>query len=640
MKNLFLSIAMLLLCAVQAQLPNNVLVGYHENWRNLRLTDIHENYNVICLAFALPKNYPQVGFDIKYDLPPGYTKQTFMNDLDILRAQGKKIILSIGGATGPIYLNTNAQRDVFVSSINGILAEYNYKIDGIDLDLEGASFNFPNTWTINSPAAAQQRVIDGVKSIMANYQSATGKKMLLLMAPEVAYIQGGLSTWQVDNINGGAFLPILNGLRNELDLLCMQLYNAGGAGSGVFAWDGKLYYDDGTPDFALAMNETVIKGFTCVRNKGTFNGLTASKLAFGFPASNANTAAGTGYVSPQNVCNAARYFKGEISKPNNINYTVTQAYPELKGLMTWSINEDLRTNSGVWSFALNYPCAFPVVTGLAPITDFYANKRQACGNLQVNFTDVSLNNPTSWNWSFPGGTPNSSSAQNPSITYSNPGVYNVTLSASNAQGNNTINKQAYIKVLQSGAIEVQHYSTCNAQYPILLNAAASGENQSVLWYNNLNNPPVFTGNTYSLNSGNPNLFVAAASETLVLNTGMPYPINGAFHQGGFYLIFDALKAFTLKSVLIHANGAKNRTLELRNAQNTLITSKTVFIPDGINRINLDFDIPIGSDLSIGFAGNNADLMRSNQGVNYPYTIPEILNIKRSSATGEGLGFYY
>jgi PKD repeat protein len=82
-----------------------------------------------------------------------------------------------------------------------------------------------------------------------------------------------------------------------------------------------------------------------------------------------------------------------------------------------------------------------------PVANFSSNIQSACAPLTVNFTDNSTNTPTSWNWSFPGGNPSSSSVPNPTnIVYNNPGTYNVTLIASNQQGSNTITKQAFITV--------------------------------------------------------------------------------------------------------------------------------------------------------------------------------------------------
>jgi PKD repeat protein len=53
----------------------------------------------------------------------------------------------------------------------------------------------------------------------------------------------------------------------------------------------------------------------------------------------------------------------------------------------------------------------------------------------VSFYDQSIQVPTAWNWSFPGGIPSSSSAQNPaSIVYNINGSYSVSINSSNAHG--------------------------------------------------------------------------------------------------------------------------------------------------------------------------------------------------------------
>ena len=73
----------------------------------------------------------------------------------------------------------------------------------------------------------------------------------------------------------------------------------------------------------------------------------------------------------------------------------------------------------------------------APTADFSGNPLSGCAPMTVNFTDLSLNTPTSWNWTFTGGTPASSTLQNPSVTYNTPGTYSVTLVATNASGSDT-----------------------------------------------------------------------------------------------------------------------------------------------------------------------------------------------------------
>ena len=83
----------------------------------------------------------------------------------------------------------------------------------------------------------------------------------------------------------------------------------------------------------------------------------------------------------------------------------------------------------------------------APIADFSANFTTITAGGSVNFTNLSVYNPTSFSWSFQGGTPATSTlATPPSITYNTPGTYSVQLTASNANGTDSEVKTAYIIV--------------------------------------------------------------------------------------------------------------------------------------------------------------------------------------------------
>lgn len=97
------------------------------------------------------------------------------------------------------------------------------------------------------------------------------------------------------------------------------------------------------------------------------------------------------------------------------------------------------------------PCGTNVFTQsitilTAPVAAFTANKTEGCSPLTVAFDDNSSSNTTSWEWSFPGGTPATSSDQNPVVVYNTPGQYTVTLIAKNAAGSNVATKTNYITV--------------------------------------------------------------------------------------------------------------------------------------------------------------------------------------------------
>ncbi|HIF13897.1 MAG TPA: T9SS type A sorting domain-containing protein [Bacteroidetes bacterium] len=84
-----------------------------------------------------------------------------------------------------------------------------------------------------------------------------------------------------------------------------------------------------------------------------------------------------------------------------------------------------------------------------PIPDFLAYPTQAYTNDPVGFYDYTLGFPTSWSWQFPGGTPSTSNLELPSVSYSQIGTYDVTLTSTNASGSNTHTKSNYITILSN-----------------------------------------------------------------------------------------------------------------------------------------------------------------------------------------------
>jgi PKD repeat protein len=81
-----------------------------------------------------------------------------------------------------------------------------------------------------------------------------------------------------------------------------------------------------------------------------------------------------------------------------------------------------------------------------PLADFEAAPTEGCAHLAVQFNDLSIQDPTAWQWTFPGGTPSASTAQHPLVTYPTYGEYPVTLVVSNAYGADTLVRPAYIRV--------------------------------------------------------------------------------------------------------------------------------------------------------------------------------------------------
>ncbi|AKB33736.1 cell surface protein [Methanosarcina siciliae HI350] len=81
-----------------------------------------------------------------------------------------------------------------------------------------------------------------------------------------------------------------------------------------------------------------------------------------------------------------------------------------------------------------------------PVAAFTANVTSGSAPLTVNFTDQSTGSPTSWLWDFDNDGNVDSEEQNPSHEYTVEGAYTVTLTATNAYGNDTETKTGYITV--------------------------------------------------------------------------------------------------------------------------------------------------------------------------------------------------
>jgi len=189
----------------------------------------------------------------------------------------------------------------------------------------------------------------------------------------------------------------------------------------------------------------------------------------------------------------------------------------------------------------------------------------------------------------------------------------------------------------ASAPSVQHASRCGTG-PVSLSATGSGD---LIWYDAPSGgSQVSTGTGFSTPSISSTTSYFVESEIL---PAAEYggPVDNTFGTGGNYnniqsLVFNSYDLVTLVSVKVYAQGAANRTIELRNSGGTILQSATVNIPDGESRVTLNFDLPIGTDLQLGTsAGPN--LYRNSTGPSYPYDIPGTLSITSSTA---GIDFYY
>ena len=117
-----------------------------------------------------------------------------------------------------------------------------------------------------------------------------------------------------------------------------------------------------------------------------------------------------------------------LTKTNDGNYIVTLEATNVCGTVTTQETITVLT---------------PVVAG------FTADVTSGCSGLEVQFTDASSNNVTGWNWTFAGGTPSTSTEQNPTVIYNTPGTYSVVLEVNNSGFNATQTEMEFIVIAEN-----------------------------------------------------------------------------------------------------------------------------------------------------------------------------------------------
>ncbi|MCB0721119.1 MAG: T9SS type A sorting domain-containing protein [Ignavibacteriae bacterium] len=351
MKRIILAVILLISADSYSQDPDPKLIGYWQNWQDpaspyIPLPDIDTSYNIIPVAFAVPA--PGSTYNMTFTPDVG-TIQQFINDVQSMQSLGKKILISVGGATANIELNDTNQRNIFISSMLTIINTYGF--DGMDIDIEGGSLSVTGGTIANPVDARIIHLIYAVKKIMQEYYSLHGRRLILGFAPETAYVQGGMSSY-----GGiwGAYLPVLHALRDSIAYLHVQLYNSGS----MFGIDGHVY-TQGTADFILSQTEALLQGFNT--QGGFFAPFQPQQVIVGLPA--CSSASGGGYINPDTVRSAVKYLFGTGPKP--ANYTAVGTYPGLKGMMDWSVNWDAQVNCHpLYEYARNFDRIFRNTTGI------------------------------------------------------------------------------------------------------------------------------------------------------------------------------------------------------------------------------------------------------------------------------------
>jgi len=88
----------------------------------------------------------------------------------------------------------------------------------------------------------------------------------------------------------------------------------------------------------------------------------------------------------------------------------------------------------------------PPPAAAKPVAHFTSSSKKTCTGETILFADTSSNQPINWNWTFTGGSPATSTMQDPTVSYSSPGTYAVKLVVSNSFGSDSVISTTYVTI--------------------------------------------------------------------------------------------------------------------------------------------------------------------------------------------------
>ncbi|MDX2360644.1 MAG: M43 family zinc metalloprotease [Crocinitomicaceae bacterium] len=161
-------------------------------------------------------------------------------------------------------------------------------------------------------------------------------------------------------------------------------------------------------------------------------------------------------ATPLNSCNNDNAYWGGYDMPDNIDNYMDYAHCSRMftqgqaDVMRDALTSSVGGRNNLWT-QTNLDATGANGTVIFCKAEFSADVKRICVGDQVQFSDLSYNVVSGWTWTFDGGSPAISTDQNPAVIYNTPGLYTVTLNASDGSLVDDEVKTAYIRVLPAGA---------------------------------------------------------------------------------------------------------------------------------------------------------------------------------------------
>lgn len=160
----------------------------------------------------------------------------------------------------------------------------------------------------------------------------------------------------------------------------------------------------------------------------------------------------TACVLNSNTCSTDNAYWGGVNMKDNVENYMDYSY--CSKMFTLGQKTRMRTalqsNTTGRANVISSTNLTAVGAGITPYlckADFTTDRTTICVGDAISFEDDSYNAATGWNWSFNGGQPATSTAQNVIVTYNQPGLYSVSLTATDGATNDSEVKTNYIRVL-------------------------------------------------------------------------------------------------------------------------------------------------------------------------------------------------
>lgn len=142
--------------------------------------------------------------------------------------------------------------------------------------------------------------------------------------------------------------------------------------------------------------------------------------------------------------------KDNVENYMDYSYCSKMFTPGQKDRMRAALLSTVGGRSTLWTTSnLNFTGANGAAAALCQ-ADFTMDKTVVCVGDSIQFSDATYNAATGWTWTINGGTPSTSTAQNPMAYFNTPGVYTVSLSATDGSTTDVETKSQVITVLPTG----------------------------------------------------------------------------------------------------------------------------------------------------------------------------------------------